>query len=180
MNCDFQTNESGQLKKHISLKHEKQTSQGSVKCYNCEDTFSDFKNLMRHRKAAHPEIAKPCKYYNDGKCMFNAQTCWWTHETFTEQTTTDQIKCSICEKGFMQRKTLMSHKKQEHGEAVKPCEKFLYSECKFNDQCWFKHVSRNSAVKASAIAIADKSSSQDFCLDMNKKSLLYSDHLWGQ
>ena len=71
--CDFQTQNMYSLKKHIDVKHmEEARVQESeafelikMTCRTCKDQFTNFDNLMKHRKSCSP---KNCNKFPLGKC----------------------------------------------------------------------------------------------------------------
>ena len=114
MGCDFQTTTEVQLKKHFTLKH---TLQGlkqdeEIICRICGDSFIGKRNLMIHRKQDHRASVAKCKNYNDMKCTFSSEKCWWIH-TEVDQTDND-ISCFTCDKKFESKDKMMIHRKNEH------------------------------------------------------------------
>lgn len=78
--CDFQDKSRKALKTHLEKSPGHKPSQKSYECRNCNETFNSYYNLMTHRKVTHP-TKKTCRYYNEGKCSFSADVCWYSHET---------------------------------------------------------------------------------------------------
>ena len=52
-----------------------------VKCYVCGKRFEKKAEMMTHRKLKHAEIVMPCKKHQIKQCGFQDQTCWYKHET---------------------------------------------------------------------------------------------------
>ena len=52
----------------------------SIKCYVCGETFDCKSNMMKHRKIAHSSIIVPCNKFNEKKCRFNDNSCWFKHQ----------------------------------------------------------------------------------------------------
>ena len=97
--CDFQTNLAKALNKHINMKHGKHDqSEDVVKCFNCEDQFSDHWSLMNHRREKHHSYAKPCSSYKEGNCKFADTVCWWRHEDV--DTNRQPLRCQVCDQTF--------------------------------------------------------------------------------
>ena len=63
----------------------------TLKCRNCENVYSDKRELMSHRKENHKENIGMCKKYQlDGKCK-NGERCWYVHK-INEQSTENNEK----------------------------------------------------------------------------------------
>ena len=73
--CDYQFNNKMSLQKHINLIHTviKETN-GTIKCFKCEQKFSDHWTIMSHRKDNHLEQTNPCQSSNDHSCRFPDET----------------------------------------------------------------------------------------------------------
>ena len=135
--CDFQGTKEIELKKHISLKHEIEGkavdhSDGLIKCRNCGDVFKTKWNLMNHRKSEHLNIVAQCRNYLEGKCVYTDSMCWWKHAERAASSET-HIACFICNKNFISKPLMMSHRKRDHADVLRPCNKYLSNECKFQD-----------------------------------------------
>ena len=139
--CDFQATTQLQLNKHTNLKHRMkgQLTEEVIKCKHCGDQFSAIWNLMNHRKEKHENFVRPCKNYQDGKCIRTSETCWWRHENVKiVQNLT--IKCFICNEIFETKSQMMQHRKREHRDKVRSCVNYLQNKCDFLSQsCWFLH-----------------------------------------
>ena len=64
--------------KHTNHVHMNNPEQ--INCYICSDTYKTIEDLMKHRKKAHPNIIKRCNKFNDNKCVYRSDTCWFRHE----------------------------------------------------------------------------------------------------
>ena len=60
--------------------HHKDGEQVEIECYFCEKTFDTKGKVMIHRKMEHPRTVKQCIQFEDLKCKFNEETCWFKHE----------------------------------------------------------------------------------------------------
>ena len=140
--CSFQGDNWSDLKKHIQSKQHNAV-EFSEKCYTCGEEFSTYWSLMDHRKKRHPSTRK-CRYFLRQECFFNAERCWYSHDTGSQETRNNEqqlgLSCRECEQTFPNRSELMFHKKKEHFEKVEKCWKFLQGKCVENaNLCWFKH-----------------------------------------
>ena len=48
------------------------------KCYTCDNVFTDFGHLMKHRKLSHPLSVNPCRHFSEGNCR-HGDNCWYIH-----------------------------------------------------------------------------------------------------
>jgi len=137
--CQFQGNSEDNLKNHIkTTKH-----QDSFKCNDCEEVFTEFPDLMVHRKAKH---TKKCK--NLPRCT-RGDSCWYSHPEHNTSVETDeatttivetQNECKVCHKKFESKHVLMKHRKSDHATTVSICREFLHSSCsRGDDRCWYRH-----------------------------------------
>ena len=154
LNCDecaFQAHTGAELKKHINAKCHRpaggiNTSQlGDTKeCNICRDEFSDWWNLMNHRRDTHPERRRMCRNDLKGICSYESSECWWKHRVEAPLTSTNSQdkdeECTICEEMFVTKSEVMMHKKSQHEESVPVCYKFKGGKCDFPpNKCWYKH-----------------------------------------
>ena len=73
----------------------KETSK-PMECYDCRKMFKNKGDLMKHRKSAHIEKLKVCKYGD--KCSFSL--CWYRHketESDTVEPTTEEAELETTE-----------------------------------------------------------------------------------
>ena len=95
---------------------------------------------MVHRKKAHVEKVRICKFFAEGHCE-RASDCWFRHDK-TAETDAKEFKCSLCDKSFKIRYDFMHHRKNAHPEIVPEC-KDSYGTCKIGvTKCWFIHNDR--------------------------------------
>ena len=137
--CFFQGTTSAELKNHVDIKH---TVTGMFKCRNCGEAFNAKPELMIHRKLEHFNAVAPCLSNLNGTCPYTSDMCWWNHEKQSSNTnpTDESIKCYFCGITFVNRGTMMIHRKKEHKMAVRNCNLFLNDKCSFTeDSCWFNH-----------------------------------------
>lgn len=141
--CQFQGSDQCNLKKH---KDEAKHNDLNFKCKDCDRKFFNFDQMMKHRKAAHR--VKICR--NLPNCTFG-DDCHWTHpeKLVTESETEEAVrveevqenkwKCRTCEETFSSKNRLMNHRKQNHPETVRQCDRECY---RADDQCWYSHKAK--------------------------------------
>ena len=137
--CDFQGTSMLQLNKHLNLKHigENQPMREVIRCRICDEQFSQKWNLMNHRKEKHPEAVAFCRKKRDGNCPFSDEKCWWNHQ---EKQNTEEVKCYVCNQTFKDKPSMMTHRKAEHRNIVRKCDKFSQNICPFQSKaCWYLH-----------------------------------------
>ena len=131
--CDYQGSTQRDLEKHIYIKH---TMTNKINCRICGEEFTEKRNLMHHRKKKHIETVAPCRKKIEGQCDYSDEMCWWSH---VEKTGQDHA-CYICGKTFIDKNSMMKHRKIEHRNIVKECSEFIKNNCRFQEAaCWFKH-----------------------------------------
>ena len=165
--CDFQAHTGRELNNHLNLKHHNQAEQGSGKlnCNICGEQFSDYWNLMNHRRDVHPERRRRCRNDLAGECERSGEECWWKHapeNTITEKRSTHDSRqsCNICDEIFTSKSFLMIHKKKEHEESVPVCRDFQRGNCEYPlNKCWYKHVTQEEQTEVVEDA-QEKESSQ--------------------
>ena len=84
--CAFQASGGGSSK--ALLKHSKdsghKTNSLEERCYNCDEIFSTFTDLMIHRRNKHIDKINKCRYFAEGNCKFE-QRCWYSHEKASDK-----------------------------------------------------------------------------------------------
>ena len=75
---------------NVSLKQQMATSSAehdddeiddkSIVCQYCDQSFSEFKDLMAHKKIKHVERVSLRWNFMDGSCFHGEQKCWFRHE----------------------------------------------------------------------------------------------------
>ena len=139
--CSFQGENSLELKRHIQITMHT-PCEYMEECFTCNKEFSSYWLLMNHRKADHPSVKK-CRYFLNGECKFNAETCWYKHEVNLKPEVRKELvkfPCKECDKCFEHRSQLMKHKKENHLERISKCREFLQGNCNLDeDSCWFGH-----------------------------------------
>ena len=149
--CDFQGNTKAVLSKHISLKHVRRVvlNENLIECKYCGKQFNSKSEFMHHRKNDHSGTVAYCRNNVVGKCPFADDACWWRHDN--EVTASDNISCFICDKTFNTKSEMMKHRKRDHKQIVKVCEKFKEQLCRYkSDSCWYSHeeeVDKNESGK---------------------------------
>ena len=140
-----------QLRKHMNTNHHKPsvtTNENEIgetlNCKICSEEFSEWWNLMHHRRDVHPMKRKKCRNYMKGECSFEDDECWWRHaNTFETSIDYQNDKCSICSKKFSSTHTMMIHKKLDHESQTPFCAKNRTGHCTFQN-CWFRHKLTNN------------------------------------
>ena len=61
-------------------------------CNICRDEFSDWWNLMNHRRDTHPERRRMCRNDLKGICSYESSECWWKHRVEAPLTSTNKIR----------------------------------------------------------------------------------------
>ena len=134
------TNESN-LWSHMDIEHDirKDDSINDFKCDICDEKFGEDGDVKYHKKERHQLMAKPCKYFVRGMCHFNEKTCWFSHtlETIIKQ------NCKYCGESFQSKNDLMKHRKIKHNKNIAICREQENGNCKFGNDCWFKHITPN-------------------------------------
>ena len=51
-----------------------------INCFVCGDMFKSIKDLMVHKKTNHKSIVKACNDFQQNKCRFKSESCWFIHE----------------------------------------------------------------------------------------------------
>ena len=142
--CDFQATAQLQLNKHINLKHKTtgQNKEQAIQCRNCDEQFSDKRNLMNHRKRTHINTVAYCRNYQEGICNFTAELCWWNHDSTENNKAKNSniITCYICNSNFESKSEMMFHRKTDHKNVVRKCNRYLQNNCRFESiACWYLH-----------------------------------------
>ena len=70
--CDF-----GDLQCWFS--HANQTSSMTFKCNHCDNSFSSYSDMLRHRKQEHATLVPACRNHKNGECQYNEYKCWVIH-----------------------------------------------------------------------------------------------------
>ena len=55
-------------------------TEGSFKCYTCNETFKTKATLMVHKKVNHRHLVRGCNLFMDNRCPYNDSKCWFLHE----------------------------------------------------------------------------------------------------
>ena len=87
----------------------------------------------------HEEMVKPCKYFQQGICMFSENICWNSHKIYknTDKTSKVEFKCKYCGNTFSSKNELMKHRKTNHMQNIAPCRD--KTNCKYGEVCWYQH-----------------------------------------
>jgi len=101
-------------------------------CTTCGESLGSYVELMIHRRDNH-EARKTCRYFLLGQCIFDEDTCWYSHRENVKK----QNTCNHCKNTFTNKNDLMNHIKDEHKKHVKMCKN--KDKCVHKDSCWFLH-----------------------------------------
>ena len=75
---------------------------------------------MNHRKSQHPS-QKKCRYFKLNACDFDAETCWYRHESNKKEGEENIVvchSCKDCDDEFVSKSELMKHRKRMHKSKV--------------------------------------------------------------
>ena len=90
--CDFETNDSSEIKEHIMKTH---NNDSCVSCSQCRYKTTSNKKLDDHIKAKHSMLKPVCKFFLEGKCT--RQGCTYRHEK--PESSNNQRYKEKCNKG---------------------------------------------------------------------------------
>ena len=163
--CSFQGSSENDLSKHVKVTQHKQNND-TFKCDSCDDIFEFKWDMMNHRKKMHEQSVRQCKFFAQGKCIFEDETCWYSHQPESNKTQ-HPFKCTFCDEVFVSKARMMSHRKTSHTQAkLFKCRNYVLGQCKFEEnQCWYSHdvalnvkdpESENSICKDTSINIVEK------------------------
>ena len=105
--------------------------QKTFKCPFCSEKFQSNKQVGQHRKDIHPTF-KPCRYMD--QCKFQSE-CFYSHSQIPE----NKFRCYQCGNEFNTKHEMMIHRKSDHSEDIKICQKFVINQCQKETQCWWAH-----------------------------------------
>jgi hypothetical protein len=134
--CDFQSMNNDQLKKHLVIKHEMYT------CNTCNIICNGKEELNTHILRKH-KSNKPCKNFASNSCDY--EECRFKHIILKD----NEHICYNCGEKTSSLRSLMKHIQEEHGS--QPCLKFSQNKCSRGQLCWYSHgeshPSQNQATK---------------------------------
>ena len=148
--CYFQSNCKDEMANHFKMSHLPKGDTNKVvirtekmACRNCKIEFSNYWSLMNHRRDNHP-TDKACRYDLEDRCKHSSEECWYNHKNGrgpSNQTKHLNVnECFECKLKLRNKHELMMHKKVEHVDQCKPCEKYLKNECTRENTCWYPHT----------------------------------------
>ena len=76
--CDYQGHRSKALFNHSIVSGHKKIDSLEETCFTCLQTFDNFIELMKHRKASHYDIISECHKFKAGGCQFK-ERCYYKH-----------------------------------------------------------------------------------------------------
>ena len=184
--CQFQASSGSELRKHLNQKShsaapgviEKNLGK-TMTCKGCGEEFSEWWNLMNHRRDNHPEKRRRCRNDIKGECDYSDEgpnRCWWRHEKGNSTKENDTLEfnqtCNVCDEMFTSKSEMMLHKKREHKEKVPFCKKLIEGTCEHTaPKCWFRHdLAQNEEAHSqeSSKSVFPKSKSQAKPPDMEE------------
>ena len=149
--CYFQSNCKEEMDNHFKMSHvpKGETSNITIRaermtCRNCKVDFQNYWSLMNHRRDNHP-TNKTCRYDLEDRCKHSSEECWYLHKNGRRPNTSNQSEshineCFECNMKFKNKNELMIHRKNNHPELCKPCDKYIKNECTRGESCWFPHT----------------------------------------
>ena len=110
--CSFTCENTLQLVKHANMKHSDQRKEEEFNCNNCDFQGTSKDQLNKHFNLKHS--------VRGGK--------------------EEGIVCKNCGKTFLEKWSLMRHRKDEHPNTVAPCRTEMDGKCSFTAKmCWWNH-----------------------------------------
>ena len=97
LDCAFQEEKSLDLRKHV-LRTQHTPCEYKEECYNCRKQFDNYFHLMNHRREEH-KSNKPCRYFLENRCIYEAKKCWYMHKEKTQMTHELMIDGNVNEEG---------------------------------------------------------------------------------
>ena len=153
--CYFQSNCKDEMDNHYKMSHVPQGESMNIAirteamiCRNCKVEFKNYWSLMNHRRDNHP-TEKACRYDLEDRCKHNDNECWYKHKNKNNpnmhspnasQNQTNINECYDCKLKFRNKNELMMHKKIQHIEKCKPCDKYFKNLCTRESTCWYPHI----------------------------------------
>ena len=147
-NCVYVADCPDELGWHMKGKHDLGDPyyEYNFSCKICRKPFDVKDDLMYHIKLNHERNMPLCKYFQDEKCNFSDDKCWYIHKK--EDQAKQSFKCGYCGQDFKIKSEFMLHRKCEHNDAVKVCINHLNGKCQFGDKCWYNHEDENMNVSS--------------------------------
>ena len=112
-----------------------------IPCDFCDDIYLTKKELKHHEDEEHTN-QKPKVTNTEGSVGFPNFSAKES-QSLRYQRNSEMSKCKFCDEKFVNRKELMIHNKKEHKETLAYCWDFEDGTCKYEDDCWFKHETRD-------------------------------------
>ena len=80
-NCIYQATCEDELKWHLEEEHEFSDlyERFYIICKYCDHKTNAEYELKTHIKRTHPEKLNVCSFFLEGKCMFEDDICWYSH-----------------------------------------------------------------------------------------------------
>jgi hypothetical protein len=96
--------------------------------------------------------------------------CWWNHD-LSQDLSSENIKCFICNEIFESKADMMFHRKRTHASYVRKCIQFAQNKCSFkNDSCWYQHDEKMETDESTESQGMTKQKKVDANLDFQKVS----------
>ena len=148
--CYFQSNCKDEMDNHYKMSHVPKEDTNKVvirtekmTCRNCKVELLNYWSLINHRRDNHP-TDKACRYDLEDRCKHSSEECWYQHKngrnTHNKTQLSNSNECFECKLKFKNKHELMMHKKIQHIEHCKPCDKYQKNECTRENTCWYPHT----------------------------------------
>ena len=133
--CDFKTNNNGELKKHISSKHP--VSVPKFKCNFCNYEATHENTLRKHKMVSigHSIERKKTENTSSHKCFdcemqFNSKLSLNNHKSSAHINQNEKIKCNLCDFTAINKETSAKHMKVAMGHIKNAnCKFFMRGNC---------------------------------------------------
>ena len=136
--CGYQGNSRMLLKTHIEEKHTLR-EESNFPCTMCDDVLNSKWYFNNHIRDRHSHAKEPCKHFPEGRCKFEEDECWGSHQE--TNTSTDKFECHTCRQLFSSKNIMMKHRKANH--RTKQCNDFFKGSCRNSDEeCWYMHTNQ--------------------------------------
>ena len=155
--CDFQTESSDSLKKHLDQVHERETTDNKeqnipitvIRCLKCDFQNKSNDLMKKHMELVHEEKSKDSEFNCTG-CDYQGteerqlQKHIYLKHTLEGRLQENKFVCNNCGDKFPGKMNLLSHRKSRHGETVAVCRKYLEGRCHFSsEKCWWNHKDKD-------------------------------------
>ena len=146
--CVYNASCEEELRWHMTSEHNwgEPDCESQYSCRICGRKFTTKGELMSHRKEIHTTTIKICRYFVQGKCAFNDDVCWYSHNKIEQNKASEfpqtlkEFTCSFCDNKFKRKTEFMEHRKSMHADHISECRDNKNGWCRFSDEdCWYNH-----------------------------------------